>query len=134
MSKKKSFIERNWGYLLLAVAVLFWALRDIGPVTTMAAFGLSGLWTLFAAPVWCGAETRDGTSCRRNSYGLLGGCSYRQHRWQRFKNFSGAKQLSLLFEGWFSNAANRIATCALVVSGIGVLGTLAQVAMAFALA
>lgn len=124
--KKQSFIVKNWGYLLLVLAVVFWAIRDIGPGTALIAFALAGSWTLVAAPVWCGAETRQGTSCRKNSYGLLGGCSYREHRWQKFKGLFKAKRLGEAFKGWFSSPANQIATSALVISGLGFFITLAQ--------
>ena len=124
--KKKSFIIRNWGYLLLVLAVIFWAVRDIGPGTALIAFALAGTWTLFAAPVWCGAEIRGGRSCRNNSYGLLGGCHLREHRWQRFKSLFKLRQFGETFRGWFTGPQNRIATCALVASGLGTLITLTQ--------
>jgi hypothetical protein len=127
--KKQSFIVKNWGYLLLVLAVVFWAIRDIGPGTALIAFTLAGVWTLVAAPVWCGAENRDGTSCRNNSYGLLGGCKLRQHRWQRFRDLFKAKQIREAFRGWFTGPQNQIATCALVVSLVGMVITLTQFLM-----
>jgi hypothetical protein len=33
----------------------------------------------------CCAENRDGTFCRNNASGLLGGCQIIQHRWQNVK-------------------------------------------------
>jgi hypothetical protein len=128
--KKQSFIVKNWGYLLLVLAIVFWAIRDIGPGTALIAFALAGTWTLVAAPVWCGAENRDGTSCRRNSYGLLGGCSLRQHRWQKFKGLFKAKEIREAFSGWFTGPANQIAACALIASLIGTAITLTQFLMA----
>lgn len=124
--KKKSFLAKNWGYLLLVLAVVFWAIRDIGPGTALIAFALAGTWTLVAAPVWCGAETREGKGCRKNSYGLLGGCSYREHRWQKLKELFRTRQIGEAFRGWFTGPANRIATCALVASGLGTAVTLTQ--------
>jgi hypothetical protein len=46
------------------------------------------VWSLFAAPTWCGAVNRkrgdDVEYCRNNSSGLLLGCWIRQHKFQRF--------------------------------------------------
>ena len=50
-------------------------------ILALAALG----YFLVQAPVWCCAITRDGLLCRKNSHGLLLGCSIRQHRWQRMK-------------------------------------------------
>jgi hypothetical protein len=35
--------------------------------------------------VWCCAVIRTGQPCRNNSRGLLLGCSFRQHKWQRVR-------------------------------------------------
>lgn len=48
---------------------------------SLAALG----YFLFQAPMWCGAETRKGDWCRKNSHGLLRGCSIRQHKWQQLR-------------------------------------------------
>ncbi|GAA2122401.1 hypothetical protein GALLR39Z86_48750 [Glycomyces algeriensis] len=123
---------KNAGYLLLVLAIVFWAMRDIGPGTALIAFGFAGTWTLVGAPVWCGAETRKGLSCRKNSYGLLLGCSYNQHRWQKISDLFKPKEIREAFRGWFTGAANRIATCALAISAMGTLITLSQFLMSFA--
>jgi len=76
-------IARYWGYLAVAVAIAGFFLHSIG-LAVILAFALAALgYFLFQAPVWCGAETRTGERCRKNSHGLLRGCSYRQHKWQR---------------------------------------------------
>ena len=86
MGKKTSrLVRRYWGYLLLAGAVLLLFGFDVGPLVLSAVFVLCFLWLLFRVPTPCGAPIRDGSPCRKNSYGLLGGCSYQQHKWQRFR-------------------------------------------------
>lgn len=46
------------------------------------------VWSLFAAPTWCGALNRKRGAevdyCRNNASGLLLGCRIRQHKFQRF--------------------------------------------------
>ena len=74
-----------WGYAALAVAI-FGLVRGVALVGTIilavAAFGYFVFWI----PLWCGAANRqEGTFCRRNSHGLMMGCSLRQHKWQKFK-------------------------------------------------
>jgi len=128
--KKQSLILKNWGYLLLVLAIVFWAMRDIGPGTALIAFLLTGVWTLTAAPLWCGAETRTGESCRKNSYGLLMGCSLRQHRWQKLQDLFNTKRIREAFAGWFTGPQNRIAVCGLALSVLGTFVTLTQFLMA----
>jgi hypothetical protein len=74
-----------WGYLAIAIAVTGWVVHGLAWAVilalSLAAFG----YFLLQVPVWCGAETRRGEWCRRNSHGLLRGCSYRQHKWQRVR-------------------------------------------------
>jgi hypothetical protein len=47
------------------------------------------LYFLFRVPLWCGAENRNGTRCRKNSRGLLGGCGLEYHKWHRLKVILG---------------------------------------------
>jgi len=70
---------------------------------------------LFQAPVWCGAVTRDGTLCRRNSSGLLMGCSLRQHKWQRARIAVVPHAWRRLNRGLWMNPATGLATIATVV-------------------
>jgi hypothetical protein len=78
-------LKRYWGYLALAIAVAGFVLHDIMLVVILALSLVALGYFLFQAPVWCGALTRTGERCRKNSHGLLRGCSYRQHKWQRLK-------------------------------------------------
>lgn len=78
-------LTRYWGYLAIAIALAGYFVHGLGWAVVLA-LSLAALgYFLFQAPVWCGAETRTGEWCRRNSHGLLRGCSYRQHKWQRVK-------------------------------------------------
>jgi hypothetical protein len=62
------------------VAVADFFLHSIG-LAVVIALGLAALgYFLFQTPVWCGAETRKEEWCRKNSYGLLRGCSIREHK------------------------------------------------------
>jgi hypothetical protein len=128
--KKQSFLVKNWGYLLLVLAIVFWASRDIGPGMALIAFMFTGAWMLVGVPVWCGAETRKGLSCRKNSYGLLLGCSYNQHRWQKLQDLFNTKRIREAFAGWFTGPQNRIAVCGLALSVLGTFVTLTQFLMA----
>jgi hypothetical protein len=76
-------LTRYWGYLALAIAVIGYFLHSLGLAVSLA-LSLAALgYFLLQAPVWCGAEIRTGEPCRKNSHGLLRGCSIRQHKWQR---------------------------------------------------
>jgi hypothetical protein len=78
-------LTRYWGYLAVVIAVAGFVLHKVGlAVVIVLALAAVGYF-LLQAPVWCGAETRTGEHCRRNSHGLLRGCTYRQHKWQRTK-------------------------------------------------
>lgn len=78
-------LTRYWGYLALVIAALGFFLHSLGfaviLVLSLAAFG----YFLLQAPVWCCAVTRKSELCRKNSHGLLLGCSIRQHKWQRMR-------------------------------------------------
>jgi hypothetical protein len=78
-------LVRYWGYLAVAAAITGFALHAIGLAAVLILSAASLGYFLLGAPVWCGAQTRAGEHCRRNSRGLLRGCSYRQHKWQRLK-------------------------------------------------
>lgn len=78
-------LTHYWGYLAVVVAMAGYFLHDL-KLAVILALSLAALgYFLFQAPVWCGAETRKGEWCRKNSHGLLRGCSIRQHKWQRLK-------------------------------------------------
>lgn len=78
-------LTRYWGYLAVLVAVTGYFLHGFAPAVILALSVAAVGYFLFQAPVWCGAETRENLYCRRNSNGLIRGCSFRQHKWQRLK-------------------------------------------------
>ena len=78
-------ITRYWGFLLFAILIMAWWSSAVGPPVLLALSLVSTFYFLFRAPVWCGAVNRDETLCRKNASGLLMGCSYRQHKWQKLK-------------------------------------------------
>lgn len=78
-------ITRYWGYFAVVIAVAGYFLHDL-KLAVILALSLAALgYFLVQAPMWCGAETRKGEWCRKNSHGVLRGCSLRQHKWQRLR-------------------------------------------------
>lgn len=75
---------RYWGYVGVIVVAVLWS-QSVGPQILIVMSALVSLYFMFQVPLWCGAETRKHQMCRRNAYGVLMGCSYRQHRWQKLK-------------------------------------------------
>ena len=77
---------RYWGLILVAIMVVGVGRLSVAPYVVMALLVI--VWTLFAAPVWCGGVNRKRINeieyCRNNSSGLLLGCWIRQHKYQRF--------------------------------------------------
>jgi hypothetical protein len=70
-------------YLALVIAALGFFLHSLGFAVILALSLAAFRYFLLQAPVWCCAVTRKGELCRKNSHGLLLGCSIRQHKWQR---------------------------------------------------
>jgi hypothetical protein len=69
----------------LLVVAYGWFGTSMGPGVLAAMSGAVVLYTLFQAPMWCCAETREHTLCRNNAYGILLGCHIREHKWQKAK-------------------------------------------------
>jgi hypothetical protein len=113
-------LTRYWGYLALAIAILGFFLHSLG-LAVILALSLAALgYFLLAAPVWCGAEIRTGEPCRRNSHGLLRGCSIRQHKWQRVrKTFTPGGGRAILEAA--KSAAGFLALVGGVAAGISVI-------------
>jgi hypothetical protein len=76
-------LARYFGWVALGIALVWWGHFD--PVVTAGLVLTAALYIGFRMPTWCGAMTRDATLCRRNANGVLMGCSYRQHRWQKLR-------------------------------------------------
>lgn len=113
-------LTRYWGYLAVTVAVAGFFLHSIG-LAVVIALALAALgYFLLQAPVWCGAETRKGEHCRKNSHGLLRGCSYREHKWQRTRQtFTPAGARAIM--ATTKSVSGSLATVASVVAAAQLL-------------
>ena len=113
-------LTRYWGYLAVVIAVAGFFLHSLGLAVTLA-LALAALgYFLVQAPVWCCAKTRTGELCRKNSHGLLRGCSYRQHKWQRTRQtFTPAGVRAVLATG--KSVSGALAMVGGVVAGVQVL-------------
>jgi hypothetical protein len=100
---RRSKLWRYWGYIALGVLIIGVANAALGPAAILILTSLVILYSLFQAPVTCGAvnRTRAGGAveyCRNNSSGLLLGCSVRNHKKQKFQSlFWGTR--------WHTNTA-----------------------------
>jgi len=115
-------LARYWGYVAVVLAVGGFFLHEIA-LAVILALSLAALgYFLVQAPVWCGAETRAGEHCRKNSHGLLRGCSYRQHKWQRMRQtFTPAGGRALV--ATCKSLGGALAMIGGVVAGVQVLIT-----------
>lgn len=113
-------LTRYWGYLAIVIAVAGYFLHDFG-LAVILSLSLAALgYFLLQAPVSCGAETRKGEWCRKNSHGLLRGCSIRQHKWQRLKQtFTPAGGRAVLRTS--KSVSGALSTIGGVVTGAQVL-------------
>lgn len=113
-------LTRYWGYLAVVVAIGGYFFHKIG-FALILALSLAALgYFLFQAPMWCGAETRKGERCRNNSHGLLRGCSFRQHKWQRMKQtFTPAGGRAIIATS--KSVSGALGTIGGVVAGVQVL-------------
>jgi hypothetical protein len=64
-----------WGYFVIAAVVLAELTGGTPHELLVAAAGLGLLYVLFWVPTSCLATTKELSSCKHNSRGLLGGCS-----------------------------------------------------------
>lgn len=109
--KNSKLLNRYGGYILAALLVFMWLSGAVGPVAIIIMSVVVSLYFLLAAPLWCGAINRDGsTLCRRNSRGLLLGCGYRQHKWQKIKLAFIPRGFRRFTNAMFGNAANATAS------------------------
>ncbi len=80
----------------VAIPILIWVwTTPFNPTARAYISAAYASFILLAAPVWCGAQNRDGTFCRNNSTGLVG-YHLRCHRWKKlttFTRFKGARGL-----------------------------------------
>jgi hypothetical protein len=109
--------------------------REVPAAILFVLSGLSFVWVLFFAPVWCGADTRKHEPCRNNSRGLLLGYHLREHRWQKFKMMFINRRWQQLNRGLWSSPAEILATVSGVVTIVGVVvATVRWIALATSVA
>jgi hypothetical protein len=152
--RRRSWIARYWGYLVLVIAWVATALgfRSASSVVALVVASVLALaafvYVLFQAPMPCGAPIRDTATmrraretglpggelhCRNNSRGLLKGCrQVQQHKWQYLKTaLIPARWLALLRQlaSCWQGLTNIVVAAA---SAITVISTAALVTRHFA--
>ena len=123
----KRALKRCWGYLLLAFIAYAWFGLSLDPVVLTALSSAVVIYTLFQAPMWCCAETRDNLPCRNNAFGILMGCHLREHQWQKLKmviRVSSWGRLGRRVLSSFGGQAAAISAMAASVSAVVALVTL----------
>ncbi|REE96787.1 hypothetical protein [Thermomonospora umbrina] len=119
MAKKRSPIARYWGYPALVLLTAAWLTGLFGPAGLLALSGACFFYFAFNVPVWCGADTRKGEACRQNSYGILLGCSRRQHKWQLLKGVFVTRSWRRFSQSILTSPENKIAS----LSAIAAIGS-----------
>jgi hypothetical protein len=130
----RSRLWRYWGLVLVAIMVLGFGRLSVAPYVAMTLLVI--VWTLFAAPVWCGAVNRERGKgveyCRNNSYGLLLGCWIRQHKFQRFNHAWWTTSWRDRMRGMWMGAPTKFATVAglfgIIAGAIGLMVDLPELA------
>lgn len=123
----KRRIGQLWGYLLLGVVAYGWFGANFTPVWIASLSTLVLIYTLFQAPMWCCAVTRNEEPCRNNAHGLLLGCHLRQHKWQKLNmsmQFSMWGKLTVRVLSSIGGVAASISAVAASASAIIALGAL----------
>jgi len=117
-------LRKYWGYLLfVALITTAWTWK-LGPAVLIVGWTLVTAYFLFQAPVYCGAETRTGQLCRNNSSGILMGCSYRQHKWQKLKLAFVPRRWRELNKGLWVSGSKILATLGAIVAIVsGIVST-----------
>lgn len=120
------FLRRYWGYLVLAIAVAGWQEHAFTLAVIGALCLLSLIYFLAAAPMWCQAENRkEGTRCRNNSHGMLGGCNQvRQHKWQRVRDFFIPARWRSTLRSLTASPATTLGTVGAIASLVPITGAL----------
>jgi hypothetical protein len=107
---------RYWGLMLVAIMVIGLGWIPAAPYAVMTLLVI--VWTLFAAPTWCGAVNRrrgnDVEYCRNNSSGLLLGCWIRQHKFQRLTRTWWTTSWHERMRGIWAGPASKLATVSAV--------------------
>jgi hypothetical protein len=117
MREVRKLLGRWWGFVLLLVLVVLWSGPNPSPALLAVLSLASTAFFLFDMPVWCAADTRDGTPCRHNARGLLMGCEQvRQHKWQKLKLVIVPRTWRELNRGLWVTPPKSVATMAALAS------------------
>jgi hypothetical protein len=90
------------------------------------------VWSLFAAPTWCGAVNREHGEevqyCRNNSSGLLLGCWIQQHKLQHFTRAWWITSWRDHMRGMWTGAPTKFATVTGVIGVVfGTIGVIVDI-------
>jgi hypothetical protein len=110
-----------WGYFLLPV--LIWGWYKGLPLEVLAGLSaLSSVFFLFRARCPCGALNRDGSLCRNNARGILGGCNQVvAHKWAKAKMLRRRSTWGRFCSGAFLKFEGRAATFAALATCLSTL-------------
>ena len=114
-------LARTWGYLLLPIIAWAWFVAQLGPSPIAIMSVLAAGFFLFQAPAPCCAETRKGEWCRNNGSGVLGGCHFRNHRWQNVKMLLDRELRQRAANGILRGISGKAATLSAVISTLALL-------------
>lgn len=123
-AKLSGGLAKWWGVLAAAFLIAAWINRTVGPAIIIALSLAVAVWTLFQAPVTCGAPVRGRggvEGCRNNAHGLLLGCWIRQHRFQKLKMLILRRQVRQFCAGLFTDAKSTLVTLAAIGTFISAL-------------
>jgi hypothetical protein len=109
-------LQRYWGYIALALAIAGWVTHVVGYAVIAIVSLLALVYFLFQAPLTCGAETRGGLHCRNNSHGLLLGCHFRQHKWQRIRDVFVSRKWRDVFHDLMGSPKDKLGTISALIS------------------
>jgi hypothetical protein len=106
-----------WGVIAAALLVAAWINRVAGPAVIVSLSALTLGWCFFQAPTTCGAPVRGrADGCRNNATGLLMGCHFRQHRWQKLRMLIVRRNVRTFCSGLFADGKATLVTLAAIGS------------------
>ena len=121
----KKLLRQMWGYILVIVVAYGWFGTTMGPGVLASLSGVIVLYTLFQAPMWCCAPTRQNEPCRNNAYGILVGCHLRQHKWQKLR-------MAVRASSWGTLTGRVLSSVGGVAASLSALASVASALIALA--
>lgn len=111
----------------IPVLIVLWT-QPVSPTVRAFVSAVYALFLLLAAPVWCAATNRDGTTCRNNASGLLVGCSQvRYHRWAKLTSIGRGRGIRAQLSRWFKDVPTGAAVLGVAVAFISAGASWVQV-------